>query len=187
MAETTPPLPTLSYDREVWLVYTLAQTEYRAGVREKYKRVWGEDIAEDVFQSFTEKHKLDIQSIRTASRREIDSHPNSDAYTRMNHFEDIRKKAMEGVCVGIDKQGDPVMKIDLKEAREALKESRNEKQILVQNELILLGMMIKAKQVNPLVGGDTSTDTPSSLQGETTTITDVTGTSDTMKHLNFNG
>lgn len=186
MAEQTPPLPTLPYDRAAWLVVTLAQTEYRAGVREKYKRVWGEDISEAVFQDFVEKHKIDIQSIRTATRREIDSHPNSDAYKRMEYFEEIREAAMKGVVIGIDKQGDPIKKVDLKEAREALKESRNEKQILVQNEMLLLGMMIKAKAINPLVSAETATDNPTVLQGEAT-VTDVTGTSDTMKHLAFDG
>ena len=182
------PITSLSYSQAAWLLSILSQTEYRAGVREKFKRVWGFDIPEEDFNAFTDKHKKDIVEVRQATRGEIDTHAMSDPYTRMNKFVEIMDLAITGTCIGIDKQGDPVMKVDLTNALNAAKACREEKQLLIENELALLGMMIKAKAVNPLVGGDTNIDPTQSLQGDsTTTVTDVTGTSDTLKHLEFNG
>lgn len=185
MADETPT-PILSQGMQAWLLNTLSQTEYRAGVREKFKRVWGFDISEEDFNTFVEKHKKDIVEVRQATRGEIDTHAMSDPYTRMDKFVEIMDLAINGTCIGIDKQGDPVMKVDLTNALNAAKACREEKQLLIENELALLGMMIKAKNINPLAGGDTSMDNPNALQNNTT-VTDVTGTSDTAGYLNFNG
>lgn len=145
MAEELIPEPIVLKEwHKAWLLNELAKpASDQVAIRAKYKRVFKEDLHEVVLQGFVDDHRADIEELAKSIKGEVEGHPMADPFRRLNTFQEIKEMALEGVCVGIDKQGDPVIAVNLQAALNATKECREEIKTIRQHELDLLKMILE--------------------------------------------
>lgn len=162
--------------KTAWLIKEFAKTPNKVEIKNKYKRVFNSDISDTELDLFYENHKGDISQFKGFTKKDIDNHPMSDPFKRLDMFEQIAKDSQDGepvlnhkgMCVGYKK--------DFKSAIAAIRECRQEHITVLNYELNLIKALLQSGQMGPtkpLVTEDNPVN--DHIEGS---ITDITPPSD---------
>lgn len=122
------PAPTniLTDAQRTWVVNELGRTENKLSVQIKFRKTFGALLPDAPVDELLNTRANEISELRKAHRNTIDSHKWGDARIRMEKYEEIAEKAIQGVLKGIDKNGNHIIEEDLKLALECVKACREE-------------------------------------------------------------
>jgi hypothetical protein len=148
---TYTQLTSVEVGRLIWL---LARSGNPIEVKKDFQKVFNTRISDDLISSITDLHQTEIKDLRLKIAKDFHSQKLSDANNRQKMALDIYEKAMEGIVVGIDKTGEPVVVPQLKVALSALEFGRNEEYALRNYELSLLKAVLLSKQPNITINGE---------------------------------
>lgn len=174
---TTSEDPSLSLAQKSWLINELAKTSNMTELKNRYKRIFGKVVPDVILASLNEEFGSDIAELKACVKTEIDSHELSSPYRRIQEYEKIYNKCMDGIMVGINECG-PIIKEDPAQALAALKAIKDEKQTEVQNELKLLQILVQSNRLTTGTGTTTNPDVTAHIEEESSTVVQVESDND---------
>lgn len=148
MPDKELPAPTniISESQRIWIINELGRTESKLAVQIKFKETWGKSLPDLIIDPIIDGASTQIQDLRNAYRGTIDSHEWGNARNRMDEFKRLAQKAEEGICKGIDKNGNMIVEEDLRLAADMIKACREEQDRERNYALSILNAMIKANR-----------------------------------------
>lgn len=175
MADKDLPAPTsiINESQRIWIINELGRTESKLAVQIKFKETWGKSLPDIVIDPIIDSSGAQIQDLRNAYRGTIDSHEWGNARNRMDEFKRLAQKAEEGICKGIDKNGNMIVEEDLRLAADMIKACREEQDRERTYGLNLLGLMIKANKTPQKIDSGANPEGSEHVGEEGTTVTDV--------------
>lgn len=171
--ELPAPINSISESKRIWIINELGRTESKLAVQIKFKETWGQSLPDIVVDPIIESSGAQIQDLRNAYKRSIDSHEWGDARARMEKFKEYAEKAEQGLCKGVDRHGNTIIEEDLRLAADMVKECRNEQDRERKYGLALLDLMIKANKTPQRMDSGANTEGLEHVGEAGATVTDV--------------
>ena len=179
---------TLSASKTAWLITEFAKADNTLSVQNKYKRVFSDFLTNEFLDGFSLTYRTEINEIKEAYKADVTAHPMADPYIRMNNYMKVAEICESGFVIGIDKEGDPITKIDPKTQLEAYKACGEEIQKVYANDLALLKLLILANKPsnNVALPAPPTVEKPQIEQLQDNVVeTTVTEITNTKKFINF--
>ncbi len=181
MTENLPAHTNIITDSQrIWIINELGRTESKLAVQLKFKETWGKSLPDPVIDPIIDNSGAQIQELRNAYRGTIDSHQWGSARNRMDEFKRLAEKAEAGVCEGVDRHGNTIVKEDLRLASDMVKACREEQDRERSYGLKLLELMIKANKTPQKMGSGAQLDGSEQISEE---ATDAEISTDTDKYF----
>lgn len=138
-----------------WIKSELAKTENFLSVQVLFKKIWGAPLTTDQIRTVYDSNREEILELKEALKSSIEKHAWGTPLARMDKFKEIGELAIDGTVVGVDKNGDPIVKPDYKTALECVKACRDEQARKDAYDLDLLKILLANNKIEgPVSSGD---------------------------------
>jgi hypothetical protein len=173
MTENLPANTNIITDSQrIWIINELGRTESKLAVQIKFKETWGKSLPDHLVDPIIVNYGDQIKDIRKAYRATIDSHEWGNARNRMDEFKRLAEKAEQGICKGVDRNGNMIIEEDLRLVADMIKACREEQDRERAYALKWVDLMIKANKT-PTVLDSTTTEDNNTVTDAEETSTDT--------------
>lgn len=131
-----------------WLITELARTDNHIEIKNKYSRIWGQSLEDSTLNEVFTKNNKAIQELKNRITEDLESHPMSSEYARIDALDGIKKDAIDGVPSGqLDINGNVCVKVELNAAIAAIRAIGEIKHQKALENLKLLQIMVQSERL----------------------------------------